>query len=523
MDNRALSRLAGHLIDALLRLPEPNFEKKIRVNPVISKVASWYEKLRNAMEYREEEVILRAAIERILKRRLLLGGSAKSIAAPLVRELIWARYLPDDAVPESMVKKVEESIETFLALRDLVLKKHKMSELLMNEWTYHLISSDIEQIINPNVEEEAMSNFIFQILRPHVQITDDTEETRNAQVFLAVRKAYAKDDLAFLRYHMFVQYFGPVNKDNIERVAESFPKGYKEILYQLTYPRKDQILGFVKRRTATFLILDYILRLNKGELPGLLLDPEKLSAVVFAECEKRYNATSSKVTRAIIRSVIFILLTKLVFAFLIEGTYERIFYGHIKWLQLGINTGAPPLLMVIVSLFIKTPDLENSKRILVYIQRVLFDEHPKLGEPLVTKKIPDKAHPILNGIFSLLWFMAFFISFGSIIYVLTRLGFNVVSQGVFLFFLTIVSFLAYRISTIANTYRVGDQQGLTTPLVDFLFVPIIRVGRELTEGISQINVLIFIFDLLIEAPFKVVFAFLEQWFYFLHAKREELE
>jgi hypothetical protein len=51
----------------------------------VAELATWYEKLRTAMEYRVDEVLLRAAIERILKRRLILGGNGQSISAPLIR------------------------------------------------------------------------------------------------------------------------------------------------------------------------------------------------------------------------------------------------------------------------------------------------------------------------------------------------------------------------------------------------------------------------------------------------------
>src|SRR4051812_11101637 len=86
-----LSHLAKALVTNFEKPESLVHGKRMAVNPVVVKFASWYEKLRNVMEYREEEVMLRAAIERILKRRLLLGGNAKTTAEPLVRELIWAR------------------------------------------------------------------------------------------------------------------------------------------------------------------------------------------------------------------------------------------------------------------------------------------------------------------------------------------------------------------------------------------------------------------------------------------------
>src|SRR3989344_4513654 len=88
-----------------------NHERGISVNPIASELAAWYEKLRTAIENRDEEVILRSAIERILRRRLLLGGSGKSVAMPLVRELIWARYFPDDSIGDEKVVEIEKVID----------------------------------------------------------------------------------------------------------------------------------------------------------------------------------------------------------------------------------------------------------------------------------------------------------------------------------------------------------------------------------------------------------------------------
>ncbi|MEN9407623.1 MAG: hypothetical protein RLZZ455_839 [Candidatus Parcubacteria bacterium] len=517
-----LSPLAELVIAAFEKKDTPNHEQKISVNPVVAKFATWYEKFRNAMEYREDEVILRAAIERILRRRLLLGGTGKTAAEPLVREIIWARYLPDNHVPESVVERVEEIIDLHLSLRLKILEHHRMPQMVVDEWTYHLMSSEIENMMHPNIAKDTLANFMFQVLKDHVRISDDTEETRNAQVYMAVRKAFARDDTAFLRYHLFQLFFGQVTAESVERIAKEFPEGYAEIERELHYPRRERIYAYIKKRAASFLILEDILSEHKNDLRVFLSNAEQVEKEVLEDCDERYKSISSKVKRAIVRSVLFILLTKAVFAFGIEGTYERIFYGGIQWSSLLLNMTIPPLLMIIVSLFIRTPDKENSRRILSAIKEVLYSENPRLGQPLVVKKAKDARKPILHGIFTLLWFLAFALSFGGIMSVLTLLHFNPVSQGIFIFFLAIVSFLSYRISLVANLYRVGEKQGLLTPVVDFLFMPVVRVGQRLTQSISQINFLLFIFDFIIETPFKIIFGFFEQWFRFLHDKREEI-
>ncbi|MEK7571463.1 MAG: hypothetical protein AAB553_04245 [Patescibacteria group bacterium] len=519
---RPLSQMANYLLEVFEKKDSPTTEEeKITVNPIVSKFATWYERLRNAMEFREDEVVLRATIERILKRRLLLGGTGETTGLPLIKELLWARYLPENELPRSIVTKVEDTIDRYLKLRLLVMEKHRVPDAIINDWIYDLMSAEIQYILNPKHKKEVMTNFMFHVLRDDVEILDDTKETKDAQVFMAVRKAFARDDLAFLRYHMFVQYFGKLTPETFDFTVEHFLKGYKEILKQLNYPLKDKIYAYVKRRTAVWFILEDILDLGKDNLKSFLENKEALQEAVFAACETRYHGIDSKVKRAVIRSVIFILMTKVAFAFAIEGTYERIFYGHILWGSMIINIVIPPLLMVVVSFFIRTPGKSNSERIHTFITQLLFEENPQLGKRLVTAKNQKRSGALVIA-FDILWLGAFIISFGSIILILSSLEFTIISMGIFTFFLAIVSFLAYRIALLANVYRVGDTQGLGTLLVDFLFMPVIRTGRKLTQSISQVNIFLFLFDFLIEAPFKLLFAFFDQWFYYLHAKSEDL-
>lgn len=522
-EKKPLSNLAEKLLSSLSRKEKSEEdEKKLIVNPIVTKFATWYEKLRNAMEFREDEVILRATIERILKRRLLLGGNGKSTAEPLVKELLWARYLPDNEIEESKVHKVSESIDLHLSLRLGVLGEHRMSDQIVNDWIYDLMSSDIQYILNPKRDKEIIANFMFQVLKDDVEIPDDSEETKDAQVFMAVRRAYARDDLAFMRYHMFRQYFGKLTHNSLAAAIREFPEGYEEIMRQLNYPLKDRIYSYVKRRTAAFFIFEDILLTDKEKGSELVQKPEELEKAVLDACDVRYQSISKRVKTAVIRSVIFILLTKLAFAFVVEGTYERLVYGHIIWTSIIINTSVPPLLMVIVSFFIRTPGTDNSKLILKFINQLLFSENPQLGDRLVLS-LKKRQGGVFNTVFNILWLISFGLSFGAIIYVLTLLNFNVISQFIFIFFLAIVSFLAYRISLLANVYRVGEKQGLRTLFVDFFFMPVIRVGRKLTQSISQVNIFLMAFDFLIEAPFKLLFAFFDQWFHFLHRKTEEME
>src|SRR5882762_2846 len=125
------------------------------------------------------------------------------------------------------------------------------------------MSSDIQYILNPKRPKELVANFMFHVLKDSVMIEGESVETKNAQVFISVRKAFARDDLAFLRYHLFCQYFGRLTHKTLDHTVDHFLEGYNEIHRQMNYPGRDKVYTYVKRRTAAFFIFDDILESQK--------------------------------------------------------------------------------------------------------------------------------------------------------------------------------------------------------------------------------------------------------------------
>lgn len=519
-----LNKYAQHLVSVFsIDGARESFEG-MRVNPIISEIATWYEKVRNAMEFRDEEVVLRATIERILRRKLIFGkGKAKDVAGPLLRELVWARYFSDGAITQETIEEVEESIDIFLKIQDKVVEKRVLNLHSANEWFYDVLSTRIEHILRPHREVDAIVNFAFHILAKNVVVTDETDEAADVQMYIAVRKAIAKSDIASLRYWLFVQYFGEPTRNVIPDIIDDFEAGYTIIEKQLKDPLRYKFSPYVKKLTPPFLVLYGVLWVHRKEVEELLSDKTKLREEVFKQCEAKYKDTVSKIHRGIIRSVIFILLTKTFIAFFVEGTYDRYFHGEVLWVPMAINILIPPILMVGAGIFLRAPGIKNTELIYHYIERLLYDEEPKIGRSRRFSRHGRRAFSVLHFIFTTLWLVSFLISFGVIFYVLRLLEFNIVSQGIFVFFLALVIFLAYRIRQTAKTYLVKDQDRFYTPVIDLFFMPFARVGRWITEGFSQINIFLVIIDYMIETPFKAISHFFEQWFFFLSAKREEVD
>src|SRR3990167_950156 len=91
-----------------------NVKKETGTDGVIETLARVYEKARNALEYRADHLVRRAAIERILKRRIILDKNQKSVTSHLLTELKWARYLAFTEVDQGLFSNLEKILEKYI-------------------------------------------------------------------------------------------------------------------------------------------------------------------------------------------------------------------------------------------------------------------------------------------------------------------------------------------------------------------------------------------------------------------------
>ena len=93
---------------------------KIKTNKVTEKLAVFYEKIRNAIDYKEEHLIRQFAIKRIIKRYPLnkLERTAE-LAKQLLYELVQARYFNDNEVPEYRIDEVKLVLDKYILLKKI--------------------------------------------------------------------------------------------------------------------------------------------------------------------------------------------------------------------------------------------------------------------------------------------------------------------------------------------------------------------------------------------------------------------
>jgi hypothetical protein len=492
-------------------------EETIRTSKAATTLAVVYEAARNAVEFRSEHLIRQAAIVRILRRRLFLRQTSEKLAPLLIRELIWARYLKDDSVGISKIDDLENIINKYRIALSLT------KDRLLGDWVLDLAGCEIEEKLVFNPYPQLLINFTTQCLQDRIEIAgvDDTN-IRDIQVYIAVERAFAKNSEIFISYHLLKAVFPEWFSGDETTVLNIFPKllvAKKEIDKDLTYTLAPYIKSEVSKQVAPFnVIREMIVREPERFVTDINDEAafEKTSKELLAAL---YSENRGRLMRASTRSIIYIFLTKMILALSLEVPFD-LFVGKTNFLAILINLIFPPSLMFLLNSGIRIPDGENTKRIYNKISEYIYGDKVSKVVELGRRQ---KAKTIFERIFLTIYGALFIGVFVFIIWLLNLLHFNIVSQGIFLFFLCVVSFFAFRVKSIVRDYVYQeDKEGFWSSLVDFMFLPMIKVGQFLSVQISRLNFLGFLFDFIIEAPLKAFLEVIEEWVRFVRAKKEEI-
>ena len=500
-------------------------EEVVKTSKAASSLAVVYESARNAVEFKAEHLIRQGAISRILRRRLLLNQPSRKLASLLIRELIWARYIKQSCVSETKIEEVIGIIEKYRHAisqtpRAILNQKKKDNDLV--EWLIGLASCEIEEKLAFNPIPQILINYVFASLSERIDFEEEDPQTKNAQIYIATERGFAKNSEVFISFRLLKtllpQWFQAEIKLD-DSLYNQLVKTRLLIITQLNYPLKDELRRTVTKMSAPFNLMREMLDEYPDDFGDIVSDKESLEKTAGLVLENRYSVTRERLSRASSRSIIYIFLTKMLLALLLELPFD-LFWGRTNYLALGINTIFPPFLMFLLNMNVKLPDSENSLRIINKIKEYFYEENTEKIIFISGKSIQSRG----ESVFFALYLVTFVLIFGSIVWVLRLFNFNFVSIVIFLFFLTVVSFFAYRVRGIAKDYLLPEEgkEGISSSLLDFIFLPIIKVGQWLSIQIAYINILSFILDFIIEAPLKTFLEVFEDWIHFVRVKKEEI-
>lgn len=499
----------------------------LQVSQTVSFFALLYERVRNSIEFREEHLVRRAAIERILRRRLAINPSGKGEGENVVRELLWARYMSTETLKTSEVSNIQDGINKFVWFMQNHNKLHGKNSPKQTQYLYDILSCEIEEHIEPEKTKRFNANlyFYYQVLHKKFHLANVPDELRDAYFYTAAEVAFAKNDNAYTRYHLFTLHYGmftELGEEKLTELVQNWPQTVRDFEKIIENPYKDKLIKQAKKQVPPFLILNDVLKNADGESTEILQDEAMLLEKVQASCEKKYKETSTKLRTAMIRSITYIFLTKIIFVILLEIPLTRFLYGALDVLPLVMNVVMPPIFMGLLVSFFRVPNAKNTQRIYNRLVNIINDDETFETAPIKLNHEKQTSRPLLVLGFTLMYFIFFGILFGTIFILLERIGFNIIGTTIFMFFLTVVGFFGYRIRQTAKEYSLEEAEGVLSPILYFMFLPIVSVGKFLSNEVARLNVLMLIFDFFIEAPFKMIIDIIEEWVKFVRGKREEI-
>lgn len=522
-------KLQNEINEALL-----TFEKRVAptkasslhgASATVSKLAVLYEKARNAVEFRADHLVRRASVERIMKRLFLTSREARVIAENLTLELIWSRYVDSSLIDDEKINVLSAIIERYLILKT-VYEREKSLDLKIN-WDdlLGIAASEIDESLFTNEKEEALIKFFYVAVRSKIKIDSIDEEMLDMYTYVAVKRAFTQAEDTIILTNLLKMSFPAwfrASAEESERMAPAVIHALSFLKSNFKNPQIDKIHRYVRTQMPPFLVIRDFLFEKQAEARDIIQDKAEFIEELEDVIETRYKEIGSKVKTASIRSFIYIFLTKMVFAFAIEVPFDLYIEKSFSYLPLTINTVFPPFLLVLLASFFKVPGEENTQKLTERVSKIIYslDEYKKEKDSSFVGKKEKKSK--LAPFFSLLYFATFAFTFGAINHVLTLLDFSIVSKFIFVFFIALVSFFAYRIRLSAKEYEVVEDEGMLVSILDFFFLPILRAGQVLSRGIAKLNILTFFFDFILEAPLKTILSAIEEWLRFVRAKREEI-
>lgn len=526
-----LSRYTQALLDTFKTAKKrirPDDMSALSVSQTVSFFALVYERVRNAVEYREDHLILRAAIERISKRRFSLNPDGHGEAENLLRELLWARYFDNAVLGSEDTVTVQNLINKYTLLRrQMVVGRDSELKLYIDKFLMDLLTCEVEETLKPESAaiQSNLSFFIYQVLRKKIKIEDLKDDQKDAYFLVAIEKVFGKSDRSYLRYHLFTTFYKTLqshSEKELQILGIKLPEIFKKIDDMVTNPYVDNLVKFTRKQLPPFLILFALIKSKPDELQTILTNKEKLRNEVDQTCRNKYQQLGARVRTLAVRSFIYILLTKMILALVLEVPISIFIYGEINRNAIIINSIFPPILMIGILGFFKVPGEENTRKIFQRIVDIVDDDKSFETRVAFVPKKSGSKRPLLIFGFTVFYSMTFLVTLTLIYELLNSIGFNLVSQVIFVFFVSVVSFFSYRIRQVTKELRLEEKPSILSPIGDFFFMPMLSLGKFFSSEIAKLNFFIFIFDFIIEAPFKLIFEVVEEWISFVRKRKEEI-
>jgi hypothetical protein len=477
-------------------------------------ISSAYEQLRNAAEYTEEHLLLQRAIKRFYKRSLSFFSKRKlDNGEELIVELTQAGYLAENQFSLDTAARITELSTEYMNTYSL-LREAQIPRDEAEDWILSTMSVDIEGILNPHGNHNAIAYVAYQhyltMFNRDLFITTSDETAYEISLYIAVHQALLKSDIAIVRFDLIRMYQQSANE------LSAFIEFNQTVTELFSSDLTARLKRAVSKHGAPMRILKSMTD-DRSDLIAILSDKTLFLEAFDQQVSKEYKQVNKRLNKGIVKSIVFIFITKILIGIGIEVPYDLIVIGSIAIYPLAINLLFPPLYMATLRLGLKVPSQANAHALHNYIEETLYGgQRPHM---LAMRDQNRKVSAFRKLAYSLL----FLVPFAITVNLLILLHFNIVQMVIFFTFMSTASFLGFRLSSMIRELELmNNNNRFLSTLRDFFYLPFILVGQWISRKYAKVNAVAHILDIAIELPLKTLLRLARQWTRFLNEKHDEI-
>ncbi len=512
----------------------------LHVDELASKIASLYEKLRRIVDWKEEHLIRRVAIERVLKRIMIPQISGISIlsaldpqkmAEPLVLELIRTGYFPNNKIPKEKVIYIEKALQKYIYILDhssptknhisLNLKK----KVQFYNWLMSIAACEIEEILDPSFFETSLINFMTYRIYERIKIIPEANMNNTVkfyQTYIAVHRALYDLEPGIIIYHL-VRCRYPMWTTDPNKILPEFTKNIMQIWRsyekELTYKYTGRFYRVCEQYDTVYLVIGDILKLLKGkinQLENIFSHPAKLEDHIKKVYDKRLSTLKRRLFRSAIYSTLSIFLAGGVSLFLFEVPIATFFYGHFSLTAIIIDILLPTVLMFLLVAMIRLPSKKNFDRVVEEVNKIVY-QNGKID--VYEFDLTKKKNIFKNCIFGLIFLLIGSLSLGSIFWIFYIAQIPWTSVYIDTINIAVIVFAAIVIRERAKEMTVEESSNIFEFILDMLSIPIAKVGQWFAIKWHEYNFVSVFFSALVDTPFVKIINIFEDWRKFIKEKK----
>lgn len=502
----------------------------IHVDEVASRVASFYEKIRGIIDWQEERLLRKTAIERMLRRRLFLKENGEGIASSLVYELIRGGHFPNDKIEESKIVEVQKLIDKYVFIIENSPSNQNNHKTQLYNWLIEIAACELEDILSPRYREKALIRYMYELMKERIKIREKIvtiggikEERKNTQIYIAVQKSLFKLDEPLINYHLLKRrYFNwaELEKNQLIDISKNIFSIWESIEIDLSHPLTNKLYKICGIYNTPYLLLGDIISQDPMKAQEKISKPEILEGLIRKVYNKRLNTLKSRLRKAAFYSTLSIFLSNILILLAIEIPLVKYITGNFNLVSIGADILVPTFLMAFLVLTIHPPKKGNLEQTIMEVIKIVYKRENK---DFYEIKTSPKRSLLVNIMTNFFYLISFCASFGLIIYGLYKINFPPLSYIIFIAFISLIAFTGVKIREWSKEMQViTEKRTFFSFLIDIISLPVLGLGKWLSVKWRKYNVLAVLFSSLIDLPFQVFVEFLEHWSFFLKEKKEKI-